>query len=50
MKALFENISEFFTYDRRLRQALTDKQDFLTKLRAALVERDVAESDIEPYI
>lgn len=50
MKALFENISEFFTYDRRLRQALTDKQDFLTKLRAALVERDVAENDIEPYI
>ena len=29
---------------------MTDKQDFLTKLRAALVERDVAESDIEPYI
>lgn len=29
---------------------MTDKQDFLRKLRAALVERDVAESDIEPYI
>lgn len=29
---------------------MTDKQDFLDKLRAALLERDISETDIRPYI
>ncbi|MCI8386847.1 MAG: hypothetical protein HFE63_00070 [Clostridiales bacterium] len=29
---------------------MTEKQDFLEKLKAALIERDISEVDIEPYI
>ena len=29
---------------------MTDKQDFLEKLRAALIERDISETDIAPYL